>query len=292
MGGGRVDGEGEAAGEGALDRLELSARVSVLEAENRRLREEYVRARRSRYRRTALGLGLVAAVAAAGALALPGSRDVLLALAGTGAFAAVLVGYLTPERFVAATVADAVYEAFAANEAALVDALELAGDPVYVPGPSGVRLFVPVHADATVPEAADGPFVVGDVPTEAGLALVPSAARLLEETRTALGGDLAGEPDRLADQLADALVDGFELVDAAAPDVHAGEGRAVVSVEGSALGSVARFDHPVASLFGSGMAAGLDAPVRVEVASVDGEGDYLVSCRWDAGDGVTAEAAE
>lgn len=268
------------------DRDELAARVTVLAEENRRLREEYVRARRSRYRRTALGLGAVGAVAALGGVAFPDARGVLFALAGTAAFVGVLVAYLTPERFVAATVVDGVYGALAENEAALVDALDLAGEVHYVPGrgPDDVRLFVPVHADGTPPDAdeLEGPFVLADAPGERGVAMAPSAARLVSEVRSALGGDLAEEPVRLADQLADAVVEQFELADDATPDVDPAGGRASLSVSGSVLGSVARFDHPVASLFAAGLAAGLDVPVRVDVEETAGRGDYLIACRWSA----------
>ena len=71
---------------------DLAAQVELLAEENRRLRAEYARARQTTYRRTALGLFAVGALAVLGGVAFPHSSDVLFALGGTGLFAGVLTG--------------------------------------------------------------------------------------------------------------------------------------------------------------------------------------------------------
>ena len=269
----------ERAGEDGRGDIEREALVARLEAENRRLRAEAARIRQTRNRRTAAGLAAVGVVAALAALAFPDARPVLFALAGTGLFAAVLTVYLAPGRFVAADVGESAYDAHAASVEALIDELGLADRRVYVPRDDGaVRLFLPQHVDYVLPDGTDLEplFVVTDDPAERGVSLRPTGVPLFEELRRALSGPLSGEAGPLADQLADGVVEAFELARRATPD--AGDGRVTVGVAGSAFGDVARVDHPVASLLGVGLAAGLDRPVVVETQST--EDDVLVTCRW------------
>ncbi|EMA37908.1 hypothetical protein [Halococcus hamelinensis] len=268
-----------------------TARIEVLREENQRLREEYARARRTQYRRTALALAAVGLVAALGGALFPNSRTVLFALGGTGLFAAALTYYLTPEQFVSATVGEGVYSAFATTEAALVDELGLQDDRVYLPGPetvegSSVRLFVPQNADYRLPEpmALGSVFVVDDEAAR-GVSLHPSGGPLFEEFRRALSTELPGDADRLADRLTDGLVEEFELVRSTTRDVSGtpdGEGSVTIGIDGSAYGAVDRIDHPVASFLGVGFAEGLDRAVSVTARSVDDDrADYLVTCSWD-----------
>lgn len=271
----------EPADDDVRDREELSARVAMLEAENRRLRQEYVRARRARYRRTALGLAGIGLVALVAGVLFPATRQILLTLGAIGVFAAVLTYYLTPERFVSASVGERVYEALAANEADVVADLGLAEDRVYVPTDATegvVRLFVPQEADWTLPDpdVLDRPFVV-DGGTARGLSLRPTGAALFEDLERALAGPLAEAREPLAEQLADGLVEQFELADAASVD--AGPERVSVGIDGSVYGAVDRFDHPVASLLGVGIAVGLDEPVAVSVTTGDDRFEHVVTVR-------------
>lgn len=282
----RTAGEADDAGEDSV--ADLTARIDVLREENQRLREEYARARRTRYRRTAIALAVVGAVATLGGVAFPDARTVLLALGGTGVFAAVLTYYLTPEQFISASVGEGVYGALAATEAALVTELGLHDERLYLPGPdapgeTSVRLFVPQRADYELPapSALGSVFVVTDSETERGLALHPSGGPLFAEFRRTLSGELSDEPGALAAQLADALVEQFELVRSATPESDDEGGRVTVAVDGSAYGALDRIDHPVASFLGVGLAAGLDRSVSVETRAIDGDrADYLVTCSW------------
>lgn len=266
----------------------LAARVEYLRAENRQLREEYTRARRSQYRRTALGLAVVGALAAAGGLLLPDARQVLFAMAGIGVFAGLLTFYLTPERFIPADVGERIYGTLATNEDAIAADLGLSDVRVYVPtgtsGEAGVRLFVPQHDAYDLPpsEALDAPFVTPADDSQRGLSLRPTGGSLHEEFERATTGQPADEPAPLTSQLADALVEQFELLDSATVDVDAEAGRASVAVEGSLYGDVSQFDHPVASLLAVGLATALDRPVRLSIDRPDDDRmDALVSLTWD-----------
>lgn len=262
----------------------LEGEIEVLREENRRLREEYARARKSEYRRTAAVLILAGLLSVAGGFLVTSARTVLFALGGTGVFIGVLTYYLTPERMLPATVGRDVYAAMADTQNGIVEELGLRGDRIYVPADDGVRLFVPQHADYTVPDAGDlaDVFVVGEDDRTRGIAVTPTGDTLFErfeETRT---GDVGDDPGAVARGLAGALVEQFELL--GATEVEAETDRVTVAVSDSTYGSVGRFDHPVPSLLGSGLARELDRPVSVEVADPDDRpADALVTCRWDDG---------
>ena len=273
--------------EASAESAELAAQIDVLREENQRLREEYARARRTQYRRTALALAAVGLLATLGGVALPDSRTVLFALGGTGLFAAALTRYLTPEQFVSASVGEGIYGSLAATAAALVAELGLQDERLYLPGPATpngvpIRLFVPQQAeyDLPAPSALDTVFVLADDEAARGVALHPSGGPLFAEFRRTLSGPLADEPGALAAQLADGLVEQFELARSATPDSD--EGRVTVAVGGSAYGAIDRIDHPVASFLGVGLATGLERAVSVETRTADGDrADYLVTCSWE-----------
>lgn len=267
---------------------ELAAQIEVLQEENQRLREEYARARRTQYRRTALALAVVGAIAGLGGVFFPDARTVLFALCGTGLFAAALTRYLTPEQFIAASVGEGIYGSLAATEAALVAELGLQDDRLYLPGPDtaagvSVRLFVPQQADYELPasSALDSLFVLPDDEAERGVALQPSGGPLFAEFRQTLTGDLAEEAETLAAQLSDGLVEQFELARSATVERHEEGASVTIAIDGSAHGAVDRIDHPIASFLGVGFAIGLDRAVSVEATAADGDrADYLVTCSW------------
>ncbi|WP_049998619.1 hypothetical protein [Halococcus sediminicola] len=281
--------EPETEAEATAEASELAAQVDVLQEENQRLREEYARARRTQYRRTALALAAVGLLATLGGVALPESRTVLFALGGTGLFAAALTRYLTPEQFISASVGEGIYGSLAATEAALVRELGLQDERLYLPGPEtpngvSIRLFVPQQSEYTHPDpsALDAVFVLTDNEAERGVALHPSGGPLFAEFRQTLSGGLADEPVTLATQLADGLVEQFELAQSVTSDRTDGDGQVTFAINGSTYGAVDRIDHPVASFLGVGTAAGLDRAVTVETKAADGDrADYLVTCSWE-----------
>lgn len=273
---------------------ELAAQVDLLQDENRRLREEYVRARQSRYRATAIGLAAIGLVATLGGLLFPDTRDVLVALGATGLFGAVLTYYLTPGQFVAADVGEYVYTAGATNTAAIADELGLRDERLYVPGTTTpARLYVPQQPEYSIPdERLDaGPFLVDD--DSRGLLLEATGADLFREFERGVTGELAITPSVLASQVTDGLVEQFELAGSADADVDAAAGRATIAITDSSFGDVTRFDHPIPSFLAVGFAAGLDRPITLEVTPGDERADWLVTCRWTVetdGDTTTAAA--
>lgn len=275
-------GLGRTDGNGAVDerdastaREELAAQVELLREENRRLRAEYARARRSRHRRTALGLAAVGLLAAAGAWLLPGSRETLFVLAAVGLFGAVLTRYLTPERFVAAAVGEAAARAHADGLAAVATDVGLSDERVYLRGTDGgIRLFVPQRSTFSVPSDTAPGFVASEDPGEWGLVVDAAGEALFGEFERTLDGPLGEDLTTVGDQLASGLAEGFELVDRATPEV---DGRTLrIGIAGSALGPVDGFDHPVASFAATGVARALDGPVSVRVVSGDDRHDAVV----------------
>jgi hypothetical protein len=260
---------------------DMQARLEVLREENRRLRAEYRRTLQARYRRSALGMAALGLLALGGAALFPAVREVLLALAAIGLFAGVLVYYLTPERFIAASVGESVYDAHARTGTALVDDLGLTDRRVYVPTGEGVRLFVPQHEAYAVPDedAMDDAVVVTDDEQRRGIAVHPSGGDLFAEFERTLTGEPSPEPAALADQIADGVVEAFELADSATGDGEAG--RLTVEVSGSVYADVDDFDHPVASFVGVATAATLDAPVELDVTDGGDQVDALVTVTWD-----------
>lgn len=270
---------------------ELSAQVELLREENRRLRTEYAHTRRTEYRRAALGMGALGVLAGLGGLMFPATRATLFALAGIGIFTAVLTYYLTPERFVAASVGERTYAARAALGTDLVAELGLQDTHVYVPTTStgaemaNVKLFVPQHVEYTVPdEAALGsPVVVTEDERARGVALPPTGAMLFREFDQTMLDTLADTPDELAAQLTEALVEGFELADDAVLDHPLDENRLTIGIQGSTFGAVDRFDHPIVSFIATGLAVGLETPISMKTVDADDERfDYLLTYTWNA----------
>ncbi len=267
----------------------LQAQLEVLEAENARLRREYTRARQSQYHRAAIGLGVLGLVALLGAAVLSTQRTVLLALGGTGLFGGLLTHYLTPERFVPATVNERLHEAHTATRAALVDELGLQRTQIYVPTPdqpTPARLFVPQQTDYTVPETLEQLLVVTADPAERGVAFVPTGGplyELFETTRTGPPVTDDDVPRALADQLADAVVESFELATSATVDGDRDDTAVTIRVTGPVYGALTDPDHPVVSAIATGLAVELNTPVTVEVREGD-QADGIVRCEWETPD--------
>lgn len=266
---------------------ELRTKIQLLTEENTRLRESYSRAKQTQYRQSALGLLAVGVVAALGGLLVPTARSVLFALAGTGLFGGILTYYLTPEQFISADVGRDVYATLAENEAALAAELGLSEERVYVPVSTAerpVRLFIPQQRRYTLPPEStlEAQTILAADSTSNGVALDPSGNRLLTSLEATLRGSLADSPAELAAQLSDALVEQFELVDGAQPDIDPDGERCSVAVRGSVYGPIGQFDHPVVSLLAAGFASGLAVPVTVSVSQeTDATSDATVTLRWE-----------
>lgn len=222
----------------------------------------------------ALVLGLVGVGAG---LALPPEfapaplPTLLPALGAAALFAAGLNHLLVAGGDLPPVVAQSLVDARVADAAA-----RLGGDPPdaarYLPadGATGPRLVAPPASGA----GADAQ------PSPGEGTLEPSAATLYRAFEAQRSGDPDPRPEAIVAALCDALAGGFELVADARIAVVA-DNRARVAVEGTVLPDLARFDHPVASFLGVGLATELDRPVTVDV-EVDEEvaADAVVVCRW------------
>mgnify|MGYP006272361625 CR=1 FL=1 len=281
------DGHGSASDD---EQADLERRIEELRAENRRLRDDYVRAKQVKHRRTALALLAVGLVGVAGAVAFPTGRTVLLALGATGVFGAVLTNFLSTERVIPAAVGRSAYDAHAETGASVRDELGLADVSVYAPVESAetetcapVRLFVPQSSNYEMPSRRElrSTFVAPDDERRRGVSLTPAAGRMLAEFERATTEEVRGEPETLTPALCDALVEQFELVRSAESELDMEAQRITVGVSGCAYPPVTGFDNPVASFLGGGVAHGFDASVTVETERVEeGEAEFLVTCRW------------
>ncbi|MWV41016.1 hypothetical protein [Natrialba sp. INN-245] len=265
--------------------VDTRARVTLLEAENRRLREEYARAKRSSYRKTAFALVVVGCVAVGGGILFEPVREVLIVLGATGLFGGILTYYLTPGQFVAADIGERIYSTYARNASAIATELGVQDDRLYVPVEGErVQLYLPAHTSndqdvpRDVPTPLSMPFVLEE--QRRGVTFTPNGLLLLEEFERGLRGDLGSHPQTIATQLSDGVVEQLELASSADPDVDAADGRVTVAISGAAITSLDRFDHPIPSFLATGFAAGLERPVRVEVRAGGERSDWLVTLRF------------
>lgn len=254
---------------------DVTAQIELLEEENRRLREEYRRLTQARHRQTAVGLAIIGVLGLIAAAVVPSVRSVLVVLGAIGLFGAFLTYFVTPERFVSATVSDGLVGAISQNIEAMRAELGLSDHMVYTPvhregRVQSVRVFIPQNDEFSVPgdRALESVFVVEEETTSRGVSLVPAAASLVDEFDRSVTGTVPSEPGGAAEQLVDALVDQFELIDGGS--VSAGENsKTTVTLNGSTLGSIDRLEHPVPSFLGSGIARWTGKPVEIIAEETD-----------------------
>ncbi len=237
-------------------------------------RTEYGSPSRSRYQRTTLGLAVLGLLAAAAGTVFLDARRVLFALAGIGLFGALLAYTLSLDRVVDATVADSLSASAAANQVLIASELGLQIDPTYVPSEGDV----PAHLQLSNSSGSSA-----EMPITGGhgdeLTFEPTAGRLFCHFEDMLVDELATAPQPLTAQLASGLVDVFEVAETVEP-YEIEEEFVTVTISGSVLGDLDRFDHPIASFLAVGFAVGLDRPVKLAIAPGGDEGDWRVSCYW------------
>jgi len=277
------------------DRQTLEAELGVLREENRRLRESYAHAKRATFRRTALGFFAVGGLSLIAAFVFPALQTIFIAFGGTGVFAGIVTFYLTPERFVSASVGDTVFDTLADVEQHLVSELELQTETVYVPTAShpemAARLFVPQHVEYAVPDPEQlGELFVTGVEAVQGISLPPTGGRLYTEFERTLSGELDDDPDAIATQLTAALSEQFELVDDTTIEIGGENRTASIAIDNPAFGDIHRLDHPVVSLLAVGFATGLDRPVTVDTRD-DERFSGVVTVSWDALEQPSAQSS-
>ncbi|WP_075935861.1 hypothetical protein [Halosegnis longus] len=255
----------------------------LLRAKNQRLREQFQQAKQTRYRRTVIAFLIIGVVSISGGLLFPAVRALLITLGATGVFGAVLTYLITPEQFHAATVSTRLHETAATNAEAVINELGLQETRMYVPvGDADARLYVPSHENFEVPDDDDlrSLFVATEDDRERGVAFTPCGVALYEDFD--LARTPAREPEVVADQLGDAVVEQFELAKAVDSTVDSEAGEARFAVTGSTCGPVSRVDHPTISLLATGLALHLERPVSVEYG--ENPAEPTVRCVWPVRD--------
>lgn len=271
---------------------EILAQVEVLQEENRRLRTDYVRARQSEYRRAAIALSVLGSIAGVGGVIFPDVRSTLFGLAGIGFVSAILIYYLTPTHVATTEVGERVYATLATLGQAISSDLGLQETQIYVPtktdaGPASLnaRLFIPLHTSYTIPDPKEltSVFVVQTNEQTRGVSLPPTGALLFREFHQTMIDDFATTPDAMADQLTEAIGEGFELASDVVADLDVADGRLTVGINNSTFGAIDRFDHPLPSFIATGLAAGLQTPVEITAFTTDDDQfDYTLTFTWDA----------
>jgi len=266
---------------------DLAAQIELLAAENNRLRELLAASQRSQYRDTALGLGAVGVVFVVGGFVAPTAETVLFALGGVGIFGGILTYFLTPTQFISADIGEQVYTSAAVTYEQLCSTLGLSDRRLYVPAeqtdasPTQAAsgwLFVPQDPDTAPPEPSD--LTLGLVVSEShrGLAVRPTGSGLFSSFYTTLTEPLGTTLPVLCEQLSDALVEDFELVESVNYDIDRTDGRISMAFTNPLYGDGTRFDHPIVSFVATGIATGLQTPVDITVTEAD---PLRVTCRWD-----------
>jgi len=262
----------------------LVTEIDMLRKENVRLREE--KASRITAKRVMGLLLLLSAIALGGAAAFPTTRDVFIALAGTGIFGAILLLLLTNERLVTVSVTRALTTALGGNNATLLAELDADGTPQYVPAELnsvGVKLFCP--RDDTIGPATESELdsvIVARGNEYHGLSLDPSGRNLFLEFE-ALVTESMDDPEVALQAMREAITDQFELADTVDIDsieyTAADELREVtLRVEGCVIGPIDQRDHPIQSLISIGLVRVLDRPVSASFAETDGGTVLTFSC--------------
>jgi hypothetical protein len=264
-----------------------------LEEENERLRMQWAaNAGRTRHGRIAIGFALLGICVGALAYVFPESRAVLFAIAATGLASGLLIRYLNTEQLVSVRVSEEMIEPLLTNEAAMVDQLGLSSKRVYLPTEAGVRLVVP-KVESYDPDAlvaaindeydrfgTDRPFVFDEPPHQSGLSLRPSAGLLLKSFIVQRDGERPETASKAIASLQEGVTDALKLADSVETEFDQ-LGRVTFEIDGTTFSSTGRFDPPVVSFLGAGMAWALSTPIEVDAVSIEG-GTLVVTYQWDA----------
>lgn len=242
---------------------ELETLVDVLKTENERLRTDYARARAVTYRKTALALAVIGLVAVLGGVVLPDVRTVLFVTGAIGLFGGTMTWYLTPERVVPVSVSESVYDGAMTTLTDLKNELGLQPTTVYVPVGDQTRGFIPRDSDFETPENLSYVFP-NDTSGSEGITFTPTGQEMAREV-TEIRTTQAPETTLGAvEQVADSLVEHFEVADQITVEKSTVAREVVISVDEPAFGPLSRLDHPVVSALACAAAQSVDSPVTVD----------------------------
>ncbi|MBX0286464.1 hypothetical protein [Haloarcula salinisoli] len=227
-----------------------------------------------------MGLLLIlAAVLFAMATSLPTFRQTLVTLGVVGIFGSILLYVVTPERFLPADVTRAVESVRNQNVGWIVEKLSTSQQPRYVPTADGIKLFFPEFAGDETPDIAE--VETGTEPSDSvsGIVLKPSGDPFLQLV-LAEAGRLPRSNAEAVDSLSTALVDRFGLAEAATVE-SIDDDHVTIEVSGSIFDQKDNLDHPIVSLFATGLAHSSGTEVRPTVTTTDTD-DLLITLRIGA----------
>jgi hypothetical protein len=134
---------------------------------------------------------------------------------------------------------------------------------VYVPVSDQTRGFIPRDRDFEVPENLSHVFP-GSTSGSEGMTFTPSGqemTREVDEIRTTQASDTTLGA---VEQVADSLVEHFEVVDQITVEKSTVVREVIISVDEPAFGPLSRLDHPVVSALACAAAQTVDSPVVVD----------------------------
>lgn len=257
----------------------VRARNQSLLEENRRLRDKCLSTQPSRYRLTAVGFGAVGVLAGAATYFYPGSRELLILIAATGLFAALLTNQVAPAWFVPvqSNIGDNLLTVLSRNEEAVAQQLGVTMTQVYLPTDVGTRLLLPKESDfdpgylrSCIERQHEEherhcPLVKDGTDDVLGLSFEPSAAPLIEQLEPNQEGASRTSFSESVVRLTELVSESLELVDDVKTEVDKTNGVATFEFTEPAFGSVDQLDHVVVSFVGAGLAQTVSAPVSATV---------------------------
>lgn len=252
----------------------------TVSSERKRLMDTRDTGAQKRFRYAAICFAVLGILAGVGAVMRPALRTVFVPFAGIGLFAAILSATVIRERFVSASVAEAIHEPLTRNQEKIAARLELTGTPKYIPtDDSGVKLYIP---NAEYSEKYGDPWNTNQVLGEdrLSLSLTPVGEELLARANLP-DEDLPPQSHEIVELLAEVACSQFEIADSVTR-LNDSPRSVTIRVEGNVIGEPTQIDNPTVSLFGTGLAACLDQPVKIVEGDKQSMETFSVKFGWNA----------
>jgi len=267
----------------------MSRELRRLAARNNELRADSLRARFARYRALSAalmgaGLGVLLIGLIFGMENIVGATiaSTLVILGGIGLFTGIFTYYLTPERFVTATVVTAVCRSLDSVSQSMQGEWT---KPVYTYDPeSGSANEVRLELVSNLESTDRGPITEelgrprpDEIPGITAAKVAPTGMFLYREARLSLTQEVGSTNERIL-SLAETLDSPLGLVDNL--EATWDSSRLSVRIADSACGPIDRFDHPVVSLLACGLAIETESSVVCETERVEAtDFDWEIVCR-------------
>lgn len=234
----------------------------------------------SRYLFAAYCFTLLGVLSGAGAVLQPSMRSIFVVFAGVGLFSAILSVTVSRERFVPASVAEAIHDPLTENQESIAAILGLTGTPKYVPTDDGdVTLYIP-KADFSEKYATQRNTDQVLAEDQLSLSLTPVGKRLLERANLP-DDELPPQAHEIVELLADVACSQFEIADSVTR-LNNTSRSVTLRVDGNVIGEPTQIDNPTVSLFATGLAIGLDQPIKIVDGTKKSTETFNVKFGWHA----------